>query len=467
MNLRSRISSRALLLFTLCLFASFSVRADSVDDFVTSQLAERHVPGVAAAIIQNGRVVKIKGYGVASVEFNVPVTLDTVFEIGSVSKQMTAAGIMLLVEDGKVSLDEKVSKYLPNTPESWKDVTVRHLLTHTSGVKSYSSLDGFELSNRLKVADFIKLLAPHPLEFTPGEKNIYSNSGFNLLAYIIEASSGKPYMEYMSERIFRPLGMTKTGDRDTQFIIPNRATGYEWRIDRLTGRDGNLTDLMGAGSIVSTIADMTKWSAALSGNTFLKPQSKREIWKQFTFNDGKPSPYGFGWRISDVRGHKLVGHTGQTAGFGAANFRYVDDDVTVIVLTNLGEIGLGGQIASRIAKIYIPTISLKAMKSKPETDPAFGAKLLSVLRSRADNKLDPELLSADLTRTLSTERSKSAYQRIAAYGMPKNVLFVGSEGEGGKALYRYKAETEKRTFLWRFALDSDGKISELTLEEEE
>ena len=115
-----------------------------------------------------------------------------------------------------------------------------------------------------------------------------------------------------------------------QFIIPNRAAGYEWEADHLTGRDGNLTDLMGAGSIVSTITDMVKWDAALSGNTFLKPESKRAIWTQFTFNEGKPSPYGFGWRISDVRGHKLIGHTGQTAGFGSANFRYVDDNVIVM-----------------------------------------------------------------------------------------------------------------------------------------
>ncbi len=149
-----------------------------MDDYVRMVLAERHAPGVAVAVVKNGKVVKLKGYGVASVEFSVPVTTETVFEIGSVSKQMTAAAIMLLVEDGKVSLDAPVSTYLPNTPEAWKDVTVRHLLTHTSGVKSYTSLDGFELFRHLKTDEFIKALSPHPLEFTPGERNIYSNSGF-------------------------------------------------------------------------------------------------------------------------------------------------------------------------------------------------------------------------------------------------------------------------------------------------
>ena len=200
-------------IFTLVVFAT-SVHADAVDDYVRSQLLERHLPGVAVAVIKDGHIVKLKGFGLASVEFNAAVTPQTVFEIGSVSKQMTAAGIMLLVEDGNIDLDEKISAYLPKTPDAWKNVTVRHLLTHTSGVKSYSSLDGFELWRHLSTDDFIKQLSPYPLEFTPGEKNIYSNSGFTLLGHIIEARSGKPYMEFMRERIFRPLGMTKTGDRD-------------------------------------------------------------------------------------------------------------------------------------------------------------------------------------------------------------------------------------------------------------
>jgi len=450
----------------LLLFVA-GVRADQVDDYVRRQSAERHVPGVAVAVIKNGKVVKIKGYGVASVEFNVPVTVDTAFEIGSVSKQMTAAGIMLLVEDGKVSLDEKVSAYLPNAPEAWRDVTVRHLLTHTSGVKSYSSLDGFELFRHLKTDEFIKALSPHPLEFVPGERNIYSNSGFTMLGHIIQLRSGKSYMEFMRERIFTPLGMMRTFDRDPQFIIPNRAVGYEWDVDHLEGRDGNLTDLMGAGSIVSTISDMVKWDAALNGRTFLKPESRTEWWKQFTFTNGKPSVYGFGWRISNVRGHLLIGHTGQTAGFGAANFRYVDDGVTVIVLTNLGENGLGGQIATRIAKFYKPDLSLKAVTARPEPVPGLGEKLLSVLRARNDEKLDTAPITPQLTRSFSTERAKASYRRIASLGAPADVTFVESDETGQRPSYRYRVEAGKRMFLWRAAVNDEGRILDLNLEEEE
>lgn len=430
-------------------------------------MAERHIPGAAVAVVQNGKVVRMKGYGVATLEFNVPVTTETVFEIGSVSKQMTAAGIMLLVQDGKVLLDEKISKYLPNTPEAWSSVTVRHLLTHTSGVKSYSSLDGFSLSERMTLNDFIKKLSPHPLEFTPGEKNIYSNSGFNLLAYIIETQSGKKYMDFMRERIFVPLGMTKTGDRDPQFIIPLRANGYEWRQNHFSGRDGDLTDLMGAGSIVSTITDMTKWEAALRGDKLLNAQSKKEIWTQFTFNNGKPSPYGFGWRISEVRGSKLIGHTGQTAGFGAAIFRYIDSDITVIALTNLGEVGMGSIVATTAAKEYIPKLSLKAINTAVSADPVLLANIEKSLRGRYEGRFDQSLFTTSAAQSLTSQRSKNLNERLAQFAPIVRVKFFKRESIDGRDTISAIVETAKRVFLWRVIVDENGKISEMNIDEEE
>lgn len=460
-------SRNAVLAAFFLLLTAAVAHADALDDRIRSIMAERHIPGSAVAVVENGKVVRIKGYGVATLEFNVPVTTETVFEIGSVSKQMTAAGIMLLVQDGKVVLDEKILRYLPNTPEAWSGVTVRHLLTHTSGVKSYSSLDGFSLSERMTVNDFIKKLSPHPLEFTPGEKNIYSNSGFNLLAYIIETQSGKKYMDFMRERIFIPLGMTKTGDRDPQFVIPLRANGYEWRQDRYTGRDGNLTDLMGAGSIVSTINDMTKWEAALRGDKLLNAQSKKEIWTQFTFNNGKPSPYGFGWRLSDVRGNKLIGHSGQTAGFGAAIHRYIDSDVTVIALTNLGELGMGSLIATAAAKHYIPQLSLKAVNTVLSVDPALLANVESALRGRYDRSVDVNLFTTSAAQTLGSQRAKNLNTRIEKFAPVTRVKFVKRETIDERDTINAIVETSKRIFLWRIIVDESGKISEMNLDEEE
>jgi D-alanyl-D-alanine carboxypeptidase len=468
MNLDRKRNSLHFLLLTAFLFVSTaSARADVVDDRVKAIMAERHIPGAAVAVVKGGRVVRMKGYGVASLEFNVPVTTDTAFEIGSVSKQMTAAGIMLLVQDGKVSLDERIAKYLPNTPEAWKDVTVRHLLTHTSGIKSYSSLDGFELSQRMKIDDFIKKLSPHPLEFTPGERNIYSNSGFNLLAYIIETQSGKKYIDFMRERIFIPLGMTRTYDRDPRNIIPLRATGYEWINGSYSGRDGSLTDLMGAGTIVSTIDDMTRWEAALRGDKLLNAESKKQIWTQFTFNNGKLSPYGLGWRIGDVRSHKQIAHSGQTAGFGAAIHRYVDDDVTVIALTNLGEIGMGTLIALDIAKQYIPQMSLKAVKTGVSVDPTLAKTIESAIRGRFDSSVDESIFTSSLSRSLGSQRAKNLSTRLKSYAPMNITRVVKRESIDGKETLNVIAETPRRIFLWRVVVDESGKIAELNLDEEE
>jgi len=456
-------------LFSLIFIAALSanILADNVDELVRTRMAEHHIPGAAIAVVVNGKVVKMKGYGLASVEFGVPVTPETVFEIGSVSKQMTAAAIMLLVQDGKIDPDAKISTYLSGTPDQWKDVSVRNLLTHSSGIKSYSSLDGFELSNRLNAEQFIKKLSPYPLEFTPGEKNIYSNSGFNLLAFIVESVSKKPFMTFMRERIFTPLGMEHTTERDPQYIVMNRAAGYEWTNGHLAGRDGNLTNLIGAGSIVSTVGDIVKWNIALSGNKFLNDKSKQQIWTKFIFNDGSESPYGFGWRLSNLRGHKIIGHTGQTAGFGAANFRYADDKVFVIALTNLGELGMGGMLASAIAKKYISSLSLRTVKAIADDNPELTQKLFNAFVSRLNQNPSEEMFSANYLKTLERPRTLAETRRLAAFGNVGG--FVLTEKRTGKNNIErvYRTEIGKKIFLIEFALDKENKIISISVEEEE
>lgn len=456
--------------FAIIIFLLFtiSVRADEVvDKFVRAELAERNIPGAAIAVVKNGKVIKTNGYGIASVEFNAPSTPETVFEIGSVSKQITAAAVLLLVEDGKIDLDEKIPKYLPHTPDAWKDITVRHLLTHTSGVKSYTSLGGFELSKRYTSGDFIKELSLQPLDFAPGSAYRYSNSGYSLLGYIIETASGKTYWEFLRTRIFTPLKMNSTADRDPQFIIKNRATGYEWKNGRLVGRDYELTDLFSAGAIVSTVSDLAKWDIALRDETLLKAASKNEMWKPFALTSGKESSYGLGWNIAEFRGQKLLSHGGQTAGFTSNLSRYTDADLDVIVLTNLGTSGAASAIARGIAKIYIPSISLKALKIQKETDEKVSKLIKTALEEVLQNKLNSEILTENLIKTLSTERAKNENNRISNFGKIKNLDFVGDENSEGKRIYRYKAETPKRIFLWRFVVNDEGKISEMNLEDEE
>jgi D-alanyl-D-alanine carboxypeptidase len=460
---------RGYIVLLLTLVFAFAVKADEVDKFVRAVMQERQVPGAAIAIVKNGKIVKKQGYGLANVELDVPVTTETVFEIGSVTKQMTAAAVMLLVEDGKVNLDEKISAYLPNTPDAWKNVSVRNLLTHTSGIKSYTAIGaGFELTKHLKRDEFIKALSSYPLDFETSSRYSYSNSGYNLLGFIIEAASEKSYWDFMRERIFQKLGMTHTFDRDPKYIVKNRATGYELENGAFTGRDYDLTDLFSAGAVISTVEDLAKWDAAWRNDTLLKKTSKMEAWKPFVLSDGKSNPYGFGWNVADFRGHRLISHSGSTAGFNAQISRFTDDDLTVIVLTNLGDSGYAGTIARGIAKIYIPAISIKEMKAQLEPDGSRAVRFAIVLRNRMENKINTEYLAENLIKALSTERAKANNARIASMGTLKNLWFVGAESSGDSKIYRYKVETAKlRWLLWRFAVDADGKISEMTLEDEE
>ena len=461
------VNFSAVLLFLLFLSCSFSIRADEADDYVKAQMQQRHIPGAAVGVVRNGKVIKAEGYGLASVEFNVPATKETVFEIGSVTKQITAAAILLLIEEGKVSTDEKISKYLPTAPETWKNVTVRHLLTHTSGIKSYTGLSGYELTKRSKREEFIKAIGAFPLEFEPGERYNYSNSGYNLLGFIIESASGKSYWDFVRERIFKPLGMNQTADRDPQFVIRNRATGYEWENNRLVGRDYDLTDVFSAGAIVSTIVDLAKWDAALRNESLLKKTSLEKMWTPFVLNDGKTHPYGFGFNVADFRGHRLISHGGQTAGFAANISRFVDDGLTVIVLTNLGDIGLGTAIARGVAKIYIPAISLRALKGQAGADPKLSDLFQNALRSYLEDKINVDSFTDKTRSALTSERAKLAAKRIASYGAVKNFTFVSNETTDKNRIYRYKAENGSRIFLWRFELDETGKITALVLEEEE
>jgi CubicO group peptidase (beta-lactamase class C family) len=232
-----------------------------VDDLMRDALRQHPIPGAALAIVRGGRTVKTAAYGMANLEWQTPATPETVFEIGSITKQFTASAILLLAQEGKLSVDDKISKYLKGTPPGWSEISIRHLLTHTSGLKNYTGLGGFEAGRHLTQARFIAQIAVHPLDFPPGEKWAYCNTGYNLLGYIIENASGKNYWDFMEQNIFAPLGMSATRRRDAGAILPFRATGYETnRAGRFIVRNSDLTEVFSAGALVSTVDLVGFWS---------------------------------------------------------------------------------------------------------------------------------------------------------------------------------------------------------------
>jgi CubicO group peptidase (beta-lactamase class C family) len=302
-------------------------------------------------VIQNDKTVKTAAYGFANLELRVPAGTDTAFEIGSITKQFTAAGILLLAQRGKLSVEDKISRYLEHTPPAWRDITIRHLLTHTSGLKSYTGLDGFELRRHLSQAQFIAAIAALPPEFPPGASWKYCNTGFNLLGYIIENVSGVSYWDFMYQNVFQPLGMNATTNRLPALIIPNRASGYEQTNHVLINRDYDLTDVFSAGALVSTVGDLAKWNAALDSDSLLHASTKAQMWTPTKLNNGTATKYGFGWFIDTINGHRNIGHSGSTSGFSASIQRFPDDQLTVIVLTNTDE-EIATTLARRVAEFF-------------------------------------------------------------------------------------------------------------------
>jgi len=331
--------------------AAFPVCGDQVDDFIHGEMIKRRVPAVVVKIVQNGRDLKAAAYGFANLEHQVPVTTNSVFEIGSITKQFTAACILLLQQDGKLSVEDLIAKHLPNIPETWSNVTIRHLLSHTSGIKSYTGLDGFALTSRLSQAQFVAAIGTRPLEFQPGESWKYSNTGYSLLGFIVENVSGKSYWSFMRERILEPLGMNSTTDRNPGVIITNRVSGYEQTNRFHINRDYDVTDVFSAGAMVSTIGDLAKWSEALGKETLLSAASKSAAWTPQKLKNGKPITYGFGWYVDEVSGHKFIGHGGQTSGFSASIQRFPDDRIVVIILTNTDE-AVATNMARGVAQFY-------------------------------------------------------------------------------------------------------------------
>jgi CubicO group peptidase (beta-lactamase class C family) len=268
-----------------------------VDLFLEAERRRRQIPGLSFAVVVGDRVVHLKGYGQANVELSVPATEQTVFSLGSVTKQFTATAVMMLVEEGKLRLDDRLTSLLPGLPAAWEKITIRHLLTHTAGLGNYiDALPRLQSQGGPTPEAILRLSFERPLRFPPGEQWSYSNTGYFLLTLVIEKVGGCSYNEFLTRRVFQPLQMTSTQVGERIPITKNRAAGYTRVGNSLENCDPfNLAWAYGAGGLESTAADMAKWVAALSGERLLKRSSLEQMWAPARLNDGKPVVYGFGW----------------------------------------------------------------------------------------------------------------------------------------------------------------------------
>lgn len=346
-------------LVALCLFAFQSASAQNstrqitakIDEYMKSAVEVERFSG-SILVARDGKTIVSKSYGMANVELDVPNTPKTVFRLASITKQFTATAIMMLQERGKLNINESACKYLADCPVAWQTITIRHLLTMTHGIPGVTGLELGALRGLPVPWDqWLEATAKKPLDFTPGEKFKYSNSGYTLLGFIIERVSGKSYGDFLQENIFTPLEMKQTGYEDPLKIIKNRATGYRY----LPGEPianvpyAEMIRLYAAGGIYSTTEDLLLWDKALYTEKLL---SKKSIDEMFTpFKDMYPGKsYAYGWWTSQKFGRTEIAHGGNLAGFITYIARFPTDRVTVIVLSNNGR-GSSGKISNVLSAI--------------------------------------------------------------------------------------------------------------------
>jgi CubicO group peptidase (beta-lactamase class C family) len=444
--------------------AQAAAQTQAVDAVVQKSMQTRQFPGVSIAVVKDGKVVVAKGYGFADVEKSIKATEQTIYQLASVTKQFTAAAILLLVDDGKVSLDGRITEILPGLPAAWSPVTVRHLLTHTSGIKSYTDVFGEKKTpdSQVFTADqILALVKDAPLAFTPGEKYAYCNTGYYLLGMIVEKASGKPYGTFVADRIFKPLGMTSTALDDYADARPTRAKGYSTANGQTKPAEHtHPTQPFAAGALVSNVPDLIKWDAALAARKLLEPASYDAMWTPMRLNDGKPSTYAMGWEVEPYRGHTRQAHGGGISGFSTFVARFPDDKVTIVALVNQGG-GAAGSLVNGIAAIYVPGVQEAAPKPITDADPKTTAFLKDVLASAAGGEAKPEWLTTEFQAFLLPDRVKQGPQMMGRHGPLEGFDLLEDTERDGRRIRIYRATFGTTPLRIQFALAPDGKIAGL------
>jgi len=327
-----------------------------LDETIQSYFVEHNVPGGLVAVASRGEIVHLQTYGMANIELAVPVTDRSVFEIGSISKQFVSAAAMLLVEEGRLNLDDPIHEYLAYLPSEWLGVTMRQLLNHTSGIPDYEEIRTYDVYRfRLTPEEVIQIAHSRPVDFAPGTGWYYSNTGYFLASMIVERIEGRPLGQVLQERIFGPLGMTQTGMADPESIVPHRAAGY-WvdKVGALINRNPTETSsTLGAGGLLSTAYDLARWDAALYDEQLLSTESKETLWAPVVLPNGENTEYGLGWRVTPYAGLRSQNHTGQVAGFNANFARFPDQDAAIIVFMNRYRVS-SGYVKDAVLHTFMP-----------------------------------------------------------------------------------------------------------------
>ena len=428
---------------------------DKIDRVVTDTLARTGVPSASIAVVKDGKVAYVKAYGDARLEPKTLANSQMRYSIGSISKQFTAAAILLLQEERKLSLDDKVAKYVPDLTRG-NEVTIRQLLSHTSGYQDYWPQD-YVMPGMLKPTDAQQIMntwAKKPLDFDPGTKWQYSNTNYVIAGVIVEKVAHMPLLQLLQQRVFAPLGIKSTFDTDSGPLTENDPRGYlRFALGPLrpAPKEGKGW-MFAAGELAITAEDLAKWDVSVINQTILKPASYREMETDVLLKNGLDTHYGLGVDVNSQGGHRAISHGGEVSGFTATNTVFPDDRAAVVVLTNQDAASASGTIAGGIGQFLFAT-----------NDPTTPAKLEQAKKIFADlqqGKIDRSLFTDNANFYFSEDALKDFQAGLGPLGTPQSFTQASQGLRGGMILRVYLIRFPQRTLrAWTYEMPN-GKLEQ-------
>jgi CubicO group peptidase (beta-lactamase class C family) len=452
----------ALIIALLVLGTAANAQADlslelrgKIDKLATEALEKSGVPSASIAVVRDGKIVYLRAYGSARLEPKTPATSAMRYSIGSISKQFTAAAMLLLQEQGKLSLDDKVAKFIPDLTRA-NEVTIRQLLSHTSGYQDYWPQD-YVMPMMLHPVTAAKILdtwARKPLDFDPGTKWQYSNTNYVIAGVIIEKASGKPLLQFLQEKVFAPLGMTSVANIDEKKLGDTDPTGYmRYALGpmRVAPKEG-AGWLFAAGELAMTAEDLAKWNISIMDQKLLRPASYRELEREAQLNNGMGTRYGLGVSLATEAGHRAVSHGGEVSGFVSESIVFPDERVSVVALTNQDASSAAADIAHGIVPLLFE-----------QNDPATPAKLdqaKKIFDGLQHGTIDRSLFSDNANAYFSEQALQDFATGLSPLGTPKQFTQVRQGLRGGMILRVYLVRFEKQTLrAWTYELPN-GKLEQ-------
>jgi CubicO group peptidase (beta-lactamase class C family) len=439
--------------------------AASIDSIAAEEMTKQRYPGLAIAVVQRGELVSAKGFGLANLEHSVPVTKSTIFQTASLGKQFTAVAIMLQVEDGVLALDDAITKFFPSAPKSWNAITVRHLLTHTSGIPDYE--DGkLDYRKDYTEEELVQFAFGLPPEFPAGLRWSYSNTAYILLGAIVRKASGQFYGDVLRDRVFAPLGMSTARVISEEDVVKHRAAGYRLSGETLKNQEWVAPKLntTADGSLYLSLQDWLVWEGALRNKAVLRASSWETVFTPVRLSSGKTYPYGLGWDLHDGLGPARYSHDGQWQGFTTAYLHAIDADLSVIALGNLAD-GDPMKIVERIAEIYVPDLLRPVLAKPTEPDPAIMARVRVLLEATMAGTLresEFEFLGPSFFPAVP-----SAYKKLLdGSGPVQRIELLEQRGLGDDTVLKLRAVVGGKSLLLDLSITPTGRLSSYRLRAE-